>query len=37
MAGLSPRTVADDLGLPLGDVSNWAFEAREMRRKAAAP
>ncbi|NKC33472.1 hypothetical protein [Falsiroseomonas selenitidurans] len=33
LAGMSGRTVAEEMGLPLSDVSNWAAEAREILRQ----
>ena len=34
-AGLSARTVADDIGLSLATVSNWAAEVRARQQRAA--
>ena len=34
-AGLSARAVADDMGLPLATVSNWAAEVRVRAQRAA--
>ena len=34
-AGMSARTVADDMGLALSVVSNWAAEVRARQRRAA--